>query len=186
MTKDQHNKKEKFIPNSCEGCGQTTEYIIRLDKGSAYIVISIAAAVRRLNRNRVHLRNDMELSAGDIMSGFKSLRRAVESGYMSSRMLDNVLRPKYFGLVAQVDGGGTGEYLLTPRGAKFIRGMEIEAAAIIDKKTHSKKEYWQPGGVTNIMQLLRRDGALWDLSDIQKHTIVESLSRVDQGQLFTV
>jgi hypothetical protein len=151
---------KKFRPEVCGFCGQTTEYPIRIDKGSALIVIAIAKAVRNKGQNKIHLRNEMLVKKGMTDSAYS----IAMSGKMTSTMIDNVLRPKYFGLVAQVDGGGGGEYLLTPRGAKFLRGESIPALAAIDKIKHMKKCYIdEQTERTTIRQLLKSDVPFWDL-----------------------
>lgn len=160
-------KKRKFEPHICETCTQTTEYVIRLDKGSAHIVMALAEAVRRCDRNRIHLKNDMLTTHPEELGGYNNM---VAAGFMTSWMIGNVLRPKYFGLVAQVDGGGQGEYLLTPKGARFLRGDPVEAVAVIDKKTHSKKRYLEEEGTVTIFDLLKRDQKgttpYWNLQDL--------------------
>lgn len=164
----------KYTPTMCDHCGQTQDYLINLDKGSALIVMALAYAVKRLDRNKIHLAKEMEIATPDIVRDFGDLWSAIRAGYMSARMTDNILRPKYFGLVAQCDGGGKGEYLLTPRGARFLKGDPIEAAAVIDKRTHSKRMYWEPSGSTTIHELLA-GGQMWDLATLTSSPHVTSL-----------
>ena len=161
-----HNR---FKPELCASCGQTTEYPIRLDKGTAYIVIAIANAVRLKNKNRVHLRNEMLVKRGE----YPSTRDVAIAGKMTATMIDNVLRAKYHGLVAQIDGGGTGEYLLTPKGARFLRGEAVPALAAIDKTKHVKKYYIdEETDWTTIGRILRGDTNFWDHAwDIDENTL---------------
>lgn len=152
-------KKIKFRPSICEGCGQTKTYPIRLDKGSALIVIAIARAVRKKNENKIHLFNETLYRKGE----FANARDAAESGKMSARAAGNALRPKYHGLIAQVEGGGKGEYLLTPKGAQFLRGMAVPSIAIIDKTQHKKQDYFEPEVYrTTIGEILHDDQPYWD------------------------
>ena len=151
---------KKFKPQICAACGQTTEYPIRLDKGSALIVIAVSRAIRRKNQNRVHLFNEMLCKRGEYRNAYE----AALDGKMSARAAGNALRPKYHGLIAQVEGGGKGEYLLTPKGAQFLRGMAVPAIAVIDKTKHKKKEYLDGETETaTISRILRSDTPFWDL-----------------------
>lgn len=157
------NKKlPKFISKSCTSCGQSVDYDLSLDRGSALIVLAIYNAVRIKGENRVHLTNEMECRAED----FGSYREMISEGKMTSNMADNVLRAKYHGLVAQVDGGGRGEYLITPKGARFLRGERLPRVAVIDKTTHSKKAYWNEAEDTvTFGELLKKETPFWDLND---------------------
>lgn len=148
-----------FIPTVCDHCGQTTDYHIKLDRGSALIVLAIYSAVRAKNENRVHLRNEMEVSKGTYGGNYMGM---VRDGYMTSVMIDNVLRPKYHGLVAQVEGGGQGEYLITPKGARFLRGEPVPRTAIIEKRTHHKLRYLDEDDRVTFRELLIKE-PMWNI-----------------------
>lgn len=154
----ENTNTKKFKPTICECCKQTTDYALNLDKGTAHIMIAIANAVKFKNLNRVHLRNDMEANAKD----FSNYREMISEGRITSRMIDNILRAKYHGLVAQVDGGGAGEYLLTPKGARFLKGEPMPRTAVVDKATHSKKYYYDEDDKVTIFELLRKE-EMWDI-----------------------
>lgn len=153
-------KNKKYTPTKCECCGQTTDYEIKVDKGTATIVLAVYNAVRRLDRNQVHLTKDMEARAED----FESYQHMVSEGFMTSNMADNVLRAKYHGLVAQVEGGGRGEYLITRKGAEFLRGKAIPRTAIVDKVSHSKKTYLDLDDTITFSTAMR-DAPWWDLNE---------------------
>lgn len=159
----QEQKKFKvpvYKPEVCTCCGQTTDYAMRLDRGTAMIVLAIYNAVRAKGKNVVHLTDEMECGKKD----FPNYIEMVQAGRMTSNMTDNVLKAKYYGLVAQVEGGGRGEYLITPRGAKFLRGEPVPLIAIIDKKTHTKKSYWYAEEATTTFNyLMRKETPFWQI-----------------------
>ena len=141
----------KYKPNVCSGCMQTTDYELPLDKGSAYIVIAIANAQRRLNKKEVHLEKEMLADRKD----YVNIWEMAKAGKMYMRQIDNVLRPKYHGLVAQ--GSQSGTYLITKKGAKFLRGEAIPRTAIVEKRTHSKKAYWNEHDTIDLPTLIKSD-----------------------------
>src|SRR5665213_656494 len=141
---------DKFKPTVCQCCSQTTNYLASLDRGSAMIVLALYNAVRINDRNRIHLRNDMECDP----SVFTDYLTMAFEGHMTSKMIDNILRPKYHGLVAQVDHGGQGEYLITPKGARFLRNEPIIRAAVISKTTHSKDYYYDETDLVTFHELM--------------------------------
>lgn len=160
------NKKDlpPFEESKCECCGQTTDYAVALDRGTALIVLAIYNAVRKKNKNKVHLRKEMECRDKD----YSSYRDMVSDGHMTSRMIDNVLRAKYHGLVAQVDGGGQGEYLITPKGARFLRNEQLPRIAVIDKATHTKKQYWNEiEDRTTFTELMRKETPFWNIEPFE-------------------
>lgn len=139
----------EFTPEICPHCCQTTDYKIDLDRGSAHIVIAIANAHRRTGHKRIHVTNEML----GLTKDFRSPYEMVMDGYMSAAMLQNILRPKYFGLIAQ--GEDPGYYLLTKKGSKFLRGETVNRSAVVDKLTHSKKLYLEDAGMITIGELLK-------------------------------
>ena len=157
--------EKKFVEEICDHCGQTTNYDVKLGKGDAMIVLAIYNAVRRLDRNHVHLTRDMECRQQD----FGSYQAMVAAGRMTSNMSDNVLRAKYCGLIAQYEGGGTGEYLITPKGAAFLRNKPVERMPIVSKKTHKKDYYFMSGNprkdFVTFGELMAKETPWWDLND---------------------
>lgn len=145
-------KNVRFDPEMCTCCGQTKNYALPLDRGSALFMIALANAVRRLNRNKVHLAHEM-LTDG---------KHDISEGYMNMRMMGNAARPRYHGLIAFVNAKGTGEYLITRKGAKFLHGMLVERTAIIDKSTGHNAGYWSEGGEITIGELLKSEQPMWE------------------------
>jgi hypothetical protein len=154
-------RSRKFKPDVCPHCQQTTNYEARLDKGTANIVLSIWYAIRRLQRNRVHLHNDMECMS----KTYPDYNAIVQSGRMTSKMINNIFKARYHGLVARAGDKGDGEFLLTPKGAGFVRGKPVALRAIADKLTHTNAGYINPETETvTINKLLRKETPWWDLS----------------------
>jgi hypothetical protein len=142
---------EEFKPNICPHCQQTTEYENSLDRGSAVIVIAIANAQRILNQKFVHVRKEML----DVKSKYANQFLMAMAGKMTETSLQNVLRPKYHGLIAQ--GKDPGTYLLTKKGAKFLRGEPVVRSAVVDKLTHSKKRYLNEHITVTLDELMKSD-----------------------------
>lgn len=130
-------KYDKYEPHVCGECSQTKDYALPMDPGGALIVLAVANAVKRLERNRVHLQKEMECDPKD----FGGIIAAARAGFMSSRMEGNASRPRYHGLIAHVEEG-SGEYLITRKGAAFLKGASIARVAIIDKVHHHNVGYW--------------------------------------------
>ena len=144
-------QNKEYTPEICGHCKQTIDYENSLDKGSEYIVIAIANAQSKLKLKEVHLREKMLSMAKD----YQTLFAMVQDGKMTESMIQNVLRPKYHGLIAQ--GRQSGTYLITAKGAKFLRDETVVRTAIIDKVTHSKKYYWDLEDTVKISELLKFD-----------------------------
>lgn len=161
-------KNPRYEPKLCGTCGQTEDYALPMDPGGALIVVAIANAVKRLGRNRVHLIREMEV----IVPGeFRNIREAARAGFLNSRFIGNASRPRYHGLIAFADEG-SGEYVITRKGAAFLHGMEIDRIAIIDKRTHHNAGYWPDGGKTTIHKLLVqyvKGESIWNLNETASH-----------------
>lgn len=157
-----HTKKSlpKYTPPICECCGQTTHYALRLDRGTALIVLALYNAIRDRKENRVHLINDMSIR-NPKEGGFANYSDMVQGGKMTFRMVANASRARYHGLIAFVDEG-SGEYLLTPKGAKFLHGEPVPRTAIIEKKSHHNVGYHHPEDTTTIFELLKDRSLTWD------------------------
>lgn len=109
-------KKPDYKPEICECCGQTKTYAIAIDRGTCDIMKAIATYIGLKGVNCVHPRKEME---GDMLT---------------SNQVGNLSRPRLHGLIARVKGN-PGNYLLTPKGARFLRGEMIPKTAIVLKAT---------------------------------------------------
>jgi len=147
----------KFTASVCGGCDQTKDYAMALDRGTALIMMAFANAVRRLDRNRIHVTDEMIGAAARGDDFF----RQIEQGFMTLSMQHNIAKPRYHGLLAFA-GRGSGEYILTRKGAEFLKGGKVPRVAIIDKVHGKNAGYWEPGGEVTILQLLRSRGEFWD------------------------
>lgn len=153
----------KFKPHTCEGCGQTTTYALALDRGSALIVLAIYNAVRKKGTNLVHILDEMVVDPAEYGGKYQAM---IEDGKMSVRMEGNISRPRFHGLIAQ--GKEAGWYLITPKGAKFLRGEKVPRVAIIDKRTHTKKEYLDPErDQATFGSLLKRETPFWQITNFE-------------------
>lgn len=148
---------KKFEPHVCECCRQTTEYDLGLDRGSALIVIAVMNAVHRLGRNRVHIADEM-LST----DGSARLSEIVANGYMTHTMVNNVSRARAHGLIAFADHKGGGEYLVTRKGADFLRGRPVWKTAIVSKAESHTTGYYEPAGETTVFKALGKQQPMWE------------------------
>jgi len=115
--------KPRYEPPTCECCGQTKTYALIIDRGTAEIVQATAMAIRKKKVNCVHPRNDMETKPYTDMH---------HDGFLSSNQVGNLSRARFHGLIARVKDM-PGSYCLTSKGAKFLRGEAVQAAAIVSK-----------------------------------------------------
>ena len=106
-------KKIDYNPEKCECCGQTTTYLLPIDKGSVEILQKIATAIRTKGINCVHLAKEKVLTHSELC---------------------NIIRPRFHGLVAHVEGEGMkGNFCLTRKGLDFLKGARIPRLAIVSK-----------------------------------------------------
>jgi len=159
--KTEKKRLPKFVAEVCDGCEQTKTYDLGLDRGTAFIVLALYNAIQIKDENRVHIDKEMVARKED----FESWEDMISSGHMTSSMQHNVPRARYHGLIAFVDKG-TGEYLLTPKGARFLRGEAVPRIAIVDKKTHKKLAYWnEDDDQVTFRSLMKKTEPFWNLND---------------------
>ena len=118
-------KKINYVSEKCKCCGQSETYILAIDKGTAKIVKAIALFIGQKGINVVHPRKEME------------------GTYLTSNEVGNLSRARYHGLIARLKGE-SGNYVLTRKGASFLRGEAIPTYAIISKKFKANVGYWKP------------------------------------------
>lgn len=108
--------KTKVDQKKCSCCGQATQYGLAIDKGTVKIVKEIALFIGKKGINIVHPRKEME---------------GVE---LTSNEVGNLTRARVHGLIAKVKGKNmAGNYCLTSKGAKFLRGEVVPKIAIVSK-----------------------------------------------------
>lgn len=107
--------KPNYTPDICECCGQTTTYLLAIDKGTAEIVKAVARYIGQKGINAVHCGKEMETE-----------------GLLTSNQVDNLTRPQKHGLLARVPGN-PGNYLLTRKGSDFLHGKPVPRFVIVQK-----------------------------------------------------
>lgn len=149
MTK---NKLTAYEPCVCEHCRQDTTYELGLDKGSALIVWKIAQFIRQKGINCVHPRKEMEGEG------------------MTSNEVGNLSRPRFHGLIA-AKHDEPGNYVLTAKGAKFLRGEPVSRIAIVKKATVDEPAhnigYHLPDVMVCTFQELVSEARYWDALDFE-------------------
>lgn len=136
-------KKIEYKPEKCECCGQTTTYVLALDRGTTEIVKAIARFIGKKGINRVHPRKE------------------IEGHGLSSNAVGNLSRPRFHGLIARVEGE-PGNYLLTRKGAKFLRGEAVPRYAIISKAEGKQIGYYMPEEEMINIKRLQKEKDYWE------------------------
>lgn len=116
---------EEYTPEVCPHCGQSTTYLLSIDKGSVDILKQIALFIYKKGQNVVHPRKEME------------------GTWLTSNQVGNLSRPRFHGLIARYKDE-PGNYVLTHKGAQFLKGESVAKFAIISKDKHCQLGYWRP------------------------------------------
>ena len=133
--------KPDYEKEICECCGQSTTYLVGVDRGTVTIVKKIARAIAKKRINMLHL---------------------AQEGVLNHNELCNIIRPVYHGLVAHAEGE-TGNFVLTQKGFDFLNGKEIPKYAIVDKITKSLKDYFEPEEYkVSVNSLNKKDDPYWE------------------------
>lgn len=157
MEKKSKNKYN-FTPEICECCGQAQTYVLPIDWGTAMIVKALAARIHIKGINFVHPTKEMEVPAKEW-----TYERAITEGVLTSTQIGNFTRARVHGLIAR-HKDEPGNWLLTRKGAQFLRGERIPRLAVIRKtlKTENgrshKEEYFQPEEHTCTVHEIIRKG----------------------------
>lgn len=117
----------------CECCGQSTTYVLPVDRGTADIVRAIAAAVKTKGENAIHPWKEIQVIKG----------ANVGDGEMSTMQCTNLSRPRSHGMIAKVRDK-KGFYCLTHKGAEFLKGHPVWKYAIMSKAKKCQIGYWKP------------------------------------------
>lgn len=159
------SKKYQFESPTCDCCGAKLFYPLAIDWGTAVIVKAVARAVRLKGINVIHPTKEMEVPGSEW-----NYLRAVNEGKLTSTQIGNLKgRAKAHGLVAQYKDE-PGNYVLTSKGAKFLRGEPIPAVRIRRKKGvttdyPSGEKYYKPDQYqVTIHEILKpgSDFPVWD------------------------
>ena len=139
----------KFKAKKCGECGQSEAYLIPIDRGTAEIVIAIARAIREKGINVIHPRKELE-----------------SSGRMTSNQVGNLSRPHRHGLIAKIKGN-PGNWCLTTKGARFLRGEAVQRFAIVSKVTGHQEGYFEPAVYTITVRECLVKGEQWEGIDFE-------------------
>lgn len=153
-------KKTKFIPEACDCCGQTKNYIMRLGKGQALTMLAIYNAVIKFNRNNIHPQKEMVLAKKSYNGTYMQM---VESGFITPTMNGNMSNLRFHGLIAYSDHKSAGRYLITNKGMQFLRGEAVNKTVIVSKVNDCNEGYHAPDGLVTINSLLKKDAVFWDI-----------------------
>jgi hypothetical protein len=170
MSKKLH---KTYQPEVCPHCGQTTTYLLPVDRGTVDILRAIAVAIYRKGINVIHPRKEME---NKLVAGV-SYKDMIKEGMLTSNDVGNLSRPRFHGLIAHVKGN-PGNYCLTTKGAWFLKGRSIPRFAIISKSEHCQVGYYMAEEQTiTIKDLVYEDEAYWQgiNFDIVEGRIVKEL-----------
>lgn len=143
-----------YEPEKCQCCGQSTTYLLPVDRGTVDIVKAISVAIYRKGINVIHPRKEMEskVSDYDLM---------IREGMLTSNQVGNLSRPRFHGLIAKVKGN-PGNYCLTHKGAQFLKGMSIARFAIISKKEGHQIGYYMPEECQVNIRDFAKDEQYWE------------------------
>lgn len=147
----------KYQPKSCESCQQTTDYVSKLNKGMASFLVTFARAVTIKAENRVRL---TEIMVDPKTPEWSSAQKRAAEGKITQTQYNNFSHLCRHGLIVNVE---TGVFVLTKKGAAFLRGEPVERAAVVEKRTHSNIGYVADADgkivMTDIWEVMKsRDG----------------------------
>ena len=132
-----------FKARECGCCGQAETYALPVDWGTAIIVKAVARAIRIKGINVIHPTKEMEVPTKDW-----TYQRAVNEGKLTSKQIGNFSRAKAHGLIARYKDE-PGNWLLTSKGAAFLRGQAIPRLRVrtkhgVTQKLAPEDRYWMP------------------------------------------
>ncbi len=126
---------EKFKSPRCQCCGQTTQYIVRIDRGAVDILKAMARKIHMKGVNAVNPRKEMEVGSREKIN-YKDM---VTMGMMTSIHVGNLSKARFHGLIARIESG---QYCITDKGFAFLKGEKVPKFAVVDKTTSSNIGYW--------------------------------------------
>lgn len=176
MKKNKYN----FKPLVCECCGQAKTYLLPLDWGTKVIVQAVARKIRLKKINTVHPTKEMEVPATEW-----TYERALKEGVLTSKQIGNLTRARVHGLLAK-NKKEAGNWILTTKGAKFLKGemvpklAEILKTQTVNGKRSHKMRYFEPEKHTTTIQEIEKTGEkqiAWEAIDFE---IVEGRVILDE------
>ncbi len=171
-------KQEQYDPEVCDHCAQQITYLIPIDKGCVEILKAIAVAIRKKGINAIHPRKEMEIDSKKI-----DHFTMIAEGHLTSNMVGNLSRPRFHGLIARIRAQ-TGNYCLTRKGAKFLKGESYPRYAIISKRLGGNIGYWMSEKYQVNIKDFTSDEDLWEGIDfdIVEGKIVIDIVKDPKGQ----
>lgn len=136
------------------------------------IMVSFALAIQKKGINVIHPRKEIEVGVSF------GTQNAMDIGKMTSNQVGNLSHPRFHGLIARVESGN---YCLTRKGARFLKGEPIQKYAIVSKITGHQEGYWAKFGddrdLVTIKQLLKDDEYFGDVTfDIQHGRVINEIA----------
>lgn len=150
---------KKYKPEICERCLQSKTYLLALDRGTAEIVAAIATGIEAKGINFIHPRKEIESTGG-----------------LTSNQVGNLSRAHRHGLIAKIKGE-PGNWCLTSKGAKFLRGMAVPKYAIVSKVTGHQIGYFETENLLVTVNDLLNSGLRWEgiNFDIEEGRIIKDV-----------
>ena len=172
--------QEKYIPEKCDGCGQTKTYLLPIDKGSIDTLKAISVAIYNKGINCVHPRKELEIGPTT-----KNYDLMIKNGGLTSGMVGNLSKLRFHGLIAKT-GEQAGNYCLTTKASDFRKGKLIPKYAIISKVTGHKEDYWLPEKYQVSIKDFSGDEAYWESINfiIRDGHIIKDIVQGKHKQLF--
>jgi len=163
----------KYNAEICAHCGQSMTYALPVDKGTADIVRALAIAITRKGINIIHVRKEMEGKVADI-----------QNGILNSNQVGNLSHARSHGLIAKVKDN-KGNYCLTSKGARFLKGDPIPRIAVISKK--DKRQIGYINGETDVISIkdFLAENEYWESINFSIHEghVVKDLPEKKQAML---
>jgi hypothetical protein len=138
--------KINYIPEKCEHCGQSTTYIYALDRGTVSILKAFARFIGKKGINVAHVHKEL-----------------LAEGYLTANQRSNIARPRAHGLVAKARGEKMkGNYVLTRKGAAFLRGEPVPKYAIMSKVEGHQIGYFEAEKYTTTIHDFNSSDDYWE------------------------
>ena len=162
------SKVEKYKPEVCPHCAQSTTYLLGLDKGSVEILLDILKFISAKGINELHPKKETDWATNKEKTWF----------------LTNLSRPRFHGLIAYMKNK-KGYYCLTKKAGQFLRGKPIPQFAIISKATGHQIGYWKEfEHQITLRQVLRSDELpYWEGSEQRMIEYLDPIERSGQQTL---
>lgn len=149
----------KYQEHHCSECNQTTDYASKLNKGMATFLLTFARAVTIKGENRIRL---TEIMVDPKTPEWASATKRAAEGKITQPQYNNFSHLCRHGFIVIVE---TGVFVLTKKGAAFLRGKPVEKAAIVDKRTHSNVGYVADADgsvlMTDIWEVMKSKDGWW-------------------------